>query len=296
MSDWVKFHREIMKGAKRGLPRATRFIYMELSSEARPRAGVIDLATGMDDVDAVVDLLGGNVPEIKAALPKLMAGENPMIRFEGPKDARRLVVVTWEKWNAVPGDSTERVRRHRNAKVTPPVTDMKRVTSGDNERCETPRQPDGNAPRSDQRREEKRERSSPPPLRGSGRAHAELERPAADGGGAGGFDALRALVRAELVHPAFAPIREKGTEDATIEAVLSTTLGRKPAEIVDAVRAIAAKAGIEGFSESRLSGALAAAHRFIPKPERGHGPLQPLTPSTREGTTEDFNDTEEPSS
>lgn len=113
MSEWVKFHGELTKGAKRGLPRAVRFIYMELALLARPRAGSIDLPIGMDDADGVADLLGGNQAEIKLAIRLLTSGQDPMIRFEGDAGARRLVISSWGRWNDPPGSSTARVKAMR---------------------------------------------------------------------------------------------------------------------------------------------------------------------------------------
>lgn len=156
MSDWIKFHAELTKGAKRGLRRAHRFIYMELSLHARPLAGIIELPVGMGDVEGVVDLLGGDAREVRDAIAKLSSGVDPMLRFEGPDGARRLVIVTWERWNDAPGGSTERVRRHRN-KI---ASEVKRVTRNDPDRYETDLQRSGNAPRGEEIREE--ERRDPP--------------------------------------------------------------------------------------------------------------------------------------
>ena len=51
---WVKFHDKLCKGAKRGLPRAVRFVFMELCLEARPGRGVMSLPVGMPDLDALL--------------------------------------------------------------------------------------------------------------------------------------------------------------------------------------------------------------------------------------------------
>jgi hypothetical protein len=114
---WIKCHDGLMRGAKRGLSRATRFIYLELCQEARDGRGTIALPLGMDAVDAVADLLGGNRGEIEAALPKLCSGTEPMVRIEGPEGELRLVVVAWARWNAAE-TSTERVRKHRRQEAT----------------------------------------------------------------------------------------------------------------------------------------------------------------------------------
>lgn len=129
---WIKFHEELTKGAKRGIPRATRFIYLELSALARPRAGSVDLPVGMSELDGVRDLIGGDAREIKAALRTLTTpmadGEAPMLRFDGTKGKLTLVVPAWAKWNDKPGGSTQRVREHRERERKGVGTDPKRVT------------------------------------------------------------------------------------------------------------------------------------------------------------------------
>jgi hypothetical protein len=136
MSDWIRFHRELCEGAKRGLPRAARFIFLELSRLSRPKRGVIHLTPGMTDVDAVHDAIGGSRKEIAESLKCLtspLPGETePMLRVDDRNGARLLVVLQWEKWNPVDVTSTERQRRKRdkdrdgnggsNGPVTPPVT------------------------------------------------------------------------------------------------------------------------------------------------------------------------------
>jgi 5-methylcytosine-specific restriction endonuclease McrA len=99
MSDWVRFHREIRQGEKRGLARATRFVYMELSQEARGGRGEIVLPVGMSDEEGVHDILGGNRKEVIEAIRELAKGVDPMIRIETRGSNRVLVVVDWEKWN-----------------------------------------------------------------------------------------------------------------------------------------------------------------------------------------------------
>jgi hypothetical protein len=112
---WVKFHEEICSGGKRGWPRATRFVLMELSLKARRGRGAIDLPLGMNDVDGVHDLLGGSRREIQEALRILSSGGDPVLVLEGSEGARRLVIPSWSRWNSIEPDksSTERVRRHR---------------------------------------------------------------------------------------------------------------------------------------------------------------------------------------
>lgn len=157
MSDWVKFHRELTEGAKRGLKRGHRFVYMELSGKARAGRGTIELPIGMTDEAAVVDLLGGDAAEAKAAIRALSAGEDPMIRFYGEPGRRLLEVLSWSRWNAMPGESTERVKRHRAAHSNDGVTrytpQAERVTDADV--TEVKQGPSGDQSRVEKRREER---------------------------------------------------------------------------------------------------------------------------------------------
>lgn len=102
------------------------------------------------------------------------------------------------------------------------------------------------------------------------------------GGGVGGYEIRRELVRRELDHPTFAFIRELGTIDATVEAVVSVTERWPLADVGAAVRSIASKAAIEGWSHTRIGGALAAANRFAPKPGRASAESPPPTESNVE--------------
>lgn len=151
---WVKFHQELTKGAKRGIKRAHRFVFMELSLEARELGGFIELPVGMSDVDGVCDLLGGDSREVRDALSVLTTGPDPMLRFEGEPGRRRLVVVSWNNWNDRPGASSERVRRFRERRET----EMKRVTRNGSETDVTEHPPDSDRfekpPRVEKRREE----------------------------------------------------------------------------------------------------------------------------------------------
>ncbi len=118
MADWVKFHGELRRGAKRGIPRALRFVFLELCHETRPGRGVIDLAPGMTDAAAVFDILGGNKREIVEALKVMTAGAEPMIVIaDGADGGRYLEIPSWETWNASvsepAGSSTVRSRRLR---------------------------------------------------------------------------------------------------------------------------------------------------------------------------------------
>lgn len=113
---WVKFHDELCRGAKRGIPRAVRFVYMELSLLSRPGRGTIDLPVGMTPLAGVRDLLGGNAKEVATALQLLTKSPDPMIRIEEDGTTSRLVVTKWETWNVLDA-STARVQKHRQNKA-----------------------------------------------------------------------------------------------------------------------------------------------------------------------------------
>jgi hypothetical protein len=143
---WVQFHDALRKGRKRALSRATRFIYMELSQDARPGRGVIELRADVSIAAAVHDLIGGDRKEIDKAMPALMA-EQPeedraMIEIEEGPGWRRLVVVAWESWNTV-DVSTERVRKHREEKKRARRERSETRFSNEGNVTETVTQPDG---------------------------------------------------------------------------------------------------------------------------------------------------------
>jgi hypothetical protein len=168
---WVKFHEALTKGAKRGIKRAHRMVYMELSLAARPKRGFVELPLGMGDVDGVCDLLGGDVREVRDALKVLTSGAEPMVSFEGPAEARRLVVASWQRWNTVEpaGASTERSRRHRvsgneqetaeerpsNGDATTVAGRLQRSRNDDATGCND--RPSGEKRREEKKREEKEE-------------------------------------------------------------------------------------------------------------------------------------------
>lgn len=126
--EWVKFWSALCEGDKRGLPRATRFIFLELSLKARKLRGDIVLPIGMTDHDAVHDLIGGNRRELEVALGICTKPIDPtdptcrpMLRFHGPKERRILTVESWQEWNAI-DDSSERVEKFRAKKRESVVT------------------------------------------------------------------------------------------------------------------------------------------------------------------------------
>lgn len=139
----MKFHVELTRGSKRGIPRALRFVLMEISLAARPLRGRIELAEGMGDVDAVVDLLGGDRSEVAAALARFTAGEEPTLVFLEERGRRYLAFPSWERWNGAepPTTSAERMRRMRERRAASddtgtPVTRDADVTERDASRGE----------------------------------------------------------------------------------------------------------------------------------------------------------------
>jgi len=131
---WIPFHEELRKGSKRGLPRAVRFVYLELAQEARTFHGRIPLPRGFkDDVDAIHDMLGGNRREIALALEALSEPDDdgrPMISLETERGRKVLVVVSFDRWTKV-ASSAERMRRLRETRSqsSPEVTNRCDVTS-----------------------------------------------------------------------------------------------------------------------------------------------------------------------
>lgn len=119
MANWIPFHDELRKGKYRGLKRGVRFVLLELSLEAKPGKGVIELPLGMNDIDAVCDILGGDRREVAEALRVFCAGDDPVVVIEGPEGARRLRIPGWERragFNGSresPGASTKRTRALR---------------------------------------------------------------------------------------------------------------------------------------------------------------------------------------
>ena len=115
---WIKFHGEIRRGKHRGIPRALRFVFLELAHEARPGRGVVELPAGMTLLDGVHDVLGGDRRELARALELYTAGPDrdaPSLVVEGEAGALRLRIPSWEAWNRV-DDSAERTREYRRKK------------------------------------------------------------------------------------------------------------------------------------------------------------------------------------
>ena len=113
---WVRFHEELCEDEKASIPRAFRFVYMQLSLKARPRKGFIVLPQGLEDIKAVQLILPGNPREVADAIKLLSRGPDPMIRFEDREGKRVLIVVNWARWNPSSDDSGPRVKRFRESK------------------------------------------------------------------------------------------------------------------------------------------------------------------------------------
>ena len=106
MADWVKFHREITQGSKRGIPRAIRFVLMELSLACRPLRGRVELPVGMTDVDGVHDLVGGKRREVVDAIQVFTTDGTskrpPSVVIMGPSGARLLTMPRWRAMQQPP--------------------------------------------------------------------------------------------------------------------------------------------------------------------------------------------------
>lgn len=110
---WVKFHAAMTKGSKRALPRATRFIFLELCLQARDLEGSVEIRSDLDLPAAVYDIIGGNLTEIGEAVSALVSAG--MVAIETIDGERFLTIPSWERWNR-PDTSTDRVKRHRDRK------------------------------------------------------------------------------------------------------------------------------------------------------------------------------------
>jgi hypothetical protein len=112
VSDWIPFHRRLAKGPKRALPRAVRFVLLELSLEARVTKGVLDLPVEWTTLEAVHDLLGGDRDEIAAALKAFTESKDPTIEVERSESVHQLRILKWEPW-AGPKTDAERQKEYR---------------------------------------------------------------------------------------------------------------------------------------------------------------------------------------
>lgn len=120
MTCYVPFHKELTQDDKDDIPRAYRFIFLEISLKAREagHGGWVRIKRRLSDAEAIRDLIGGDLDEIKGALnDKPQDGEltlvsEGMIRIERSGDEARVVLPSWDKW-AGPKTSAERMREAR---------------------------------------------------------------------------------------------------------------------------------------------------------------------------------------
>lgn len=170
--EWVPFHASLCEGEKRGLSRATRFIYLELCLKARRFDGVLPLPRGFrSEADAVHDLIGGDRREIRIALAELTAvsvnGQDkiePMIALTRSSVCSTLTISAHGRVGSH-DKSTSRVRKHREKQReesridSEPGNAFHPVTETVTERVsETPYR------REEKRKEENREPPVVPPL------------------------------------------------------------------------------------------------------------------------------------
>lgn len=128
---WIKFHGELRQGKHRGIPRALRFVFLELCLEARPGKGTLELPMGMKLLDGVHDLLGGSRREVQLALELYTAGpdpSSPSVLVEGLEGSLRLVIPSWETWNSL-DSSAERMRHLRKNRALSSGGDASRAVT-----------------------------------------------------------------------------------------------------------------------------------------------------------------------
>ena len=171
---WVKFHEEITRGDKRGVSRASRFVFLELALLSRPTHGRLRLARTMPTADAVHDAIGGNRAEVEAALAELADPMIAMLVVEETESTRELVIPSWTKWNSVDVGAAARNRKHRAKQKRDRDAAAQREHDGSVTRNETARYGSGTEVGTDRvtRTEERREDQKAPsePTRASVRA------------------------------------------------------------------------------------------------------------------------------
>ena len=172
--DWIPAHRRLFKGAKKGWPRAVRFILLELCHEARPTNGVLEFPVEWDTLTAVHDRIGGSRKEIRVALAKLQETDSTgtqVIQIERDQTEHRLKIVKWDSWSG-PKSSAERVEAHRkrivkNATALQAFPDV--TPTGEDRREEYRREESATpSPVQEESQSQTRLRSVPPPPPESG--------------------------------------------------------------------------------------------------------------------------------
>lgn len=144
--DWIPAHRRLFKGAKKGLPRAIRFVLLELCHEARPTYGVLDFPPEWDTLTAVHDRIGGNRREIRKALVVFQEADEtgtPVIKVERDRTHHRLEIVKWDSWSG-PKSGTERsqLSRERSSDRVRTENDPNPVRTRTELEQKEPRQPE----------------------------------------------------------------------------------------------------------------------------------------------------------
>lgn len=147
--DWIKCHRSLMGGKWSSVPRATRFVLLELAMLCKPGDGKCELPPARygsrNPIQRAADMFTGNRREVTQALRELSAGPSPSVLFldaggvvlRSCSDAGGVVVLSIPAFgrhqSTTPG--AERMRRHRakeKEKQGPsPNSDTQRVTHGD---------------------------------------------------------------------------------------------------------------------------------------------------------------------
>jgi len=123
--NWIKFHEGLRAGFWHGVPRAYRFVFLELCHEAKRLDGVVELPHGAKDhIDGIAQLLGGNTRETRRALRFLITNRPKTIEFTASPGGRQVLVRGWSRHNPT-CSSAERVRKHRaknqgSRPLTPP--------------------------------------------------------------------------------------------------------------------------------------------------------------------------------
>ena len=112
MAEYVSFHRWLVAGELRGLPRASRFVFMELALAARATRGRIRLARSLGDVGALHDMIGGDRAEVEAAVAELVDAR--LIRIDEVDGSRELTFTPeWTEWNRIDATAAQRNRDAR---------------------------------------------------------------------------------------------------------------------------------------------------------------------------------------
>lgn len=133
IDEWVPFHKRLAKGSKRHLKRGVRFVYMELSLEARGTGGVLKFPPSWTTEVAVHDLIGGDKGEIRTALLEFAKPDEDgiaPIEIVRTEAVHKLIITKWDDWagSRASGTSTARVRRHRANKKNAALEEERNVT------------------------------------------------------------------------------------------------------------------------------------------------------------------------